>query len=171
MKLRARHADWPLVLKAARAETTAYRESDFSLSKGLTELISSGSAGEDTEGSLTDLLCFLTDLQKALAITDLSNAPAAAGDHLLKLLVMRTDHVELRMYKEVGHQRPHFHLEYKREYSASYALDTFEVLAGYMPARYERAILSMAKSKRNELIATWESLNGRARAHVPAQSA
>jgi hypothetical protein len=47
------------------------------------------------------------------------------------------------MWQEQNHQRPHFHIEYKQEYSASYSVDTMERLAGEMPNRYEGPYLGM----------------------------
>lgn len=52
-----------------------------------------------------------------------------------------------RMYTKLiikpdkNHFRPHFHIHYKDEHKASYAIDTLELLAGTMPKKYEKPIL------------------------------
>ena len=72
------------------------------------------------------------------------------------------------MYKESAHRRPHFHLEYKMEHEASYALDNFERLAGWMPLKYEETILPFARAHQGQLIERWHSLNGTVRIALPA---
>jgi hypothetical protein len=57
-----------------------------------------------------------------------------------------------------NHQRPHFHIEYKREYSASYAIDTLERLAGQMHPKYEEKLLVWAGHNQNLLLEIWDSL-------------
>ena len=64
------------------------------------------------------------------------------------------------MWQEQNHRRPHFHIKYKGEYSASYSVDTLERLAGEMPKRYEGPILEWASANREFLTANWEQLNG-----------
>jgi len=63
------------------------------------------------------------------------------------------------MRAERNHGRPHFHIEYKREYSASYAVDTLERLAGNMPRKYEKPVLQWASQRQQWLVDTWENLN------------
>ena len=89
----------------------------------------------------------------------------------MKLLVLRRECAELRMYKEAAHHRPHFHLEYKSEFEASYSLDNFERLAGYMPRKYEDVILQIARANQTQLLERWRSLNGTARVGLPASAA
>ena len=96
--------------------------------------------------------------EELLAEVDLYSRRSSNG--FTELLVLRKQHTELRMYKESTHGRPHFHIEYKKEFGASYALDTFERLAGQMPRRYEDAILREARDRHDELLKTWAQLNG-----------
>lgn len=96
------------------------------------------------------------ELQSQLAIVDLYDEPAA---DYIKILLLRRLHTKVRMRREQNHQRPHFHIEYKQQYSASYAVDTLERIAGDMPKKYEDSILEWAANHRLSLAATWESLN------------
>ena len=97
------------------------------------------------------------DLQLQLAFVDLLNERRSRA---IKALLYQRGHVKVRMWQEQNHQRPHFHVEYKREYSASYSVDTLERLAGEMPNRYEGPILEWASANQQFLTANWEQLNG-----------
>jgi hypothetical protein len=71
------------------------------------------------------------------------------------------------MRAENNHARPHFHIEYKKEYKASYVIDTLECLAGNMPKRYEKPILEWASTRREKLLEIWEGLNaGKSSEHI-----
>jgi hypothetical protein len=98
----------------------------------------------------------LADLQLRLALVDLYSR-SWAGESI-ELLLLRRGDVKVRMWQEPNHRRPHFHIEYKQEFSASYAVDTLERLAGSMPSRYENPILEWAASRRHGLEATWREL-------------
>jgi hypothetical protein len=76
----------------------------------------------------------------------------------IKARVIRMGHTLIRMRGDNNHQRPHFHIEYKREYSASYAIDTLERLAGQMPPKYEEKLLVWAGHNQNLLLEIWDSL-------------
>jgi len=76
----------------------------------------------------------------------------------IKARVIRLGHAVIRMRGDNNHQRPHFHIEYKREYSASYAIDTLERLAGQMPPTYEKKLLEWALHNQNLLLEIWDSL-------------
>jgi hypothetical protein len=75
--------------------------------------------------------------------------------------VAELQHVRLTMHRETNHARPHFHLRFKTQYSVSYALDTFECLAGAMPKKYTRKLLKWAKENVQQLLAKWNELNER----------
>lgn len=168
-KLGAASADWPLILKAARGETDVYREEGFALVKGIAALLQPTANEEVTAVEPPAVMEFLSQTQKALANVDLLTEPSSADPrNIAKLLIARRGQIELRMYKETGHRRPHFHIEYKKEYSASYALDSFELLAGFMPRRYEEAMIPIARTMRDELFATWHELHGTLRAKLGA---
>jgi hypothetical protein len=167
IKLGAASADWPLILQVARGEANDYREEGFALVKGIAALLRPSAAEHTASSDDPTVMQFLNETQQALANVDLitSGSPAEPpGVH--KLLIARKGEVELRMYKETGHRRPHFHIEYKKEYSASYALDSFELLAGFMPRRYEDAMIPIARGMQPKLLTTWEQLNGNLRAVV-----
>lgn len=51
----------------------------------------------------------------------------------LKTLFIRLNYTALKMYREQKHTRPHFHIEYKKQYSASYVIETLEKLSGSIP--------------------------------------
>jgi hypothetical protein len=102
----------------------------------------------------------LAVLQDRLAMTDLLTETQPRKDPAaFYQLVMRKGRVELRMYQEPNHRRPHFHLKFKEEHSASYAIDDFSRLAGDMPLKYERDILNWAKENQRDLLQQWQSLN------------
>ena len=65
---------------------------------------------------------------------------------------------KLKIHPEKNHKLPHFHIEYKQEHSASYAIENFSRLAGDMPKKYEKPIMKWAKKKHNSLKATWDKL-------------
>ena len=56
-------------------------------------------------------------------------------------------------YRE--HGRPHFHATYG-EYDASIAIDTFEVLAGFLPARALSFVREWGRLHRAELAVNWD---------------
>lgn len=98
----------------------------------------------------------VAELQSQLAFVDLYAETSAEN---IKALLYRRLHTKVRMRREQNHQRPHFHIEYKQQYSASYAVDTLELMAGDMPKQYEVPILEWAANHRKFLAAKWESLN------------
>ena len=98
----------------------------------------------------------VAELQQQLAFVDLYTERSAEE---IKALLLRLGNTKVRMWPEHNHQRPHFHIEYKQQYSASYAVDTLERMAGDMPKKYEAPILEWAAKYRLSLTATWERLN------------
>ena len=97
----------------------------------------------------------VVSLQQHLAWVDLF---ADDGKDYLKALLLKRQYTKVKMRAEPNHGRAHFHIEYKKEFSASYAVDTLQKLAGYMPRKYEEPILKWAAVHRGSLVATWESL-------------
>jgi hypothetical protein len=98
----------------------------------------------------------VAELQLQLAYVDLHDENNA---DYIKVLLLRRSHTKMSMHREQNHSRPHFHIEYKRQYSASYAVDTLERLAGDMPRKYEEPLLEWAAKYRLSLAATWERLS------------
>jgi Domain of unknown function (DUF4160) len=96
-------------------------------------------------------------LQQALAFVDLT-AGSAASEYQ-RLLLARLNHIKVQMYREQGpHKRPHFHIEFKREYRATYAIDTLERIIGYMPKRYEAPAIEWARSCKAQLANCWDRI-------------
>ena len=60
----------------------------------------------------------LKGLQKRFAEVDLLHR--AENSSGLEFLVLQLAETKVRIYKEQNHARPHFHIEYKKIYSASY---------------------------------------------------
>src|SRR5207302_452414 len=81
------------------------------------------------------------ELQTSFALIDrmkrarrsLALSRPSRGNWKAALMAIRRDHIKLRMRPELNHQLPHFHLEYKQLYTASYQIQPFRKLAGDMP--------------------------------------
>lgn len=95
------------------------------------------------------------ELQLELSLVD---PQPNASSSFQKAILFRLEHTTVRMRKEVNHSRPHFHIQYKNQYSASYAVDNFERLAGNIPSKYEKPILKWAARNRKSLKVTWDKL-------------
>lgn len=80
------------------------------------------------------------------------------GSSFQKAILFRLEHTTVRMRKEGNHSRPHFHVQYKNQYSASYTVDNFERRAGNIPLKYEKPILKWAKRNQKSLKVTWDKL-------------
>ena len=87
-------------------------------------------------------------------LEDLYGNPAFA----IKADLHRLEWTVLIMRPERNHARPHFHIKYKRQYAASYDIDTFAKLAGDLPARYEKPMLNWARGRRDALLRTWNAM-------------
>ncbi len=171
VKQRARLADWDVVLRTAQGDVAQVRRGpSFQLAAGLAELIRQTAEPRDVTEIPSDhpVASAFADLQLRLSAVDLAQRKSVSGQHKMELLVKRKGRVELRMYKESAHHRPHFHIEYKREFEASYAIDDFTRLAGFMPRKYESEILLFARDNQTNLIEQWRSLNGTVRIGLPA---
>jgi hypothetical protein len=91
-------------------------------------------------------------------------AMASRLERLLKLgrkpkLIRAKDRVSLRIYREQNHRLPHFHIEFKRQFAASYMIGTGERLAGSLPAKYEKEMLAWARDNSALLLREWNALN------------
>lgn len=105
------------------------------------------------------LLIELKKLQKAFARIDNAQKRLAAKkkNRALKL-VQRLNHIKLHIYKETNHQLPHFHIIFKKQYSASYEITTCEQITGHMPKKYENKMLQWAENNKNELMKVWNAI-------------
>jgi hypothetical protein len=157
------------VLRAAQGNLDVLRGPSFNLASGFAELIKiTADPRDETEILPNDIFATVaSDFQQELAKVDFALRKSVPTENRMELMILRKECLELRMYKETAHQRPHFHIEYKNEYKASYALDNFERLAGDMPRRYEDAIMPIARHMQNQLNDRWQSLNGTSRIRLP----
>jgi hypothetical protein len=59
--------------------------------------------------------------------------------------------------REASHPRAHFHAEYG-EFTVSIAIDTFQVLSGFLPRRALELTLMWAVLHQAELLAAWNAM-------------
>jgi hypothetical protein len=111
---------------------------------------------QELDGGIEHPLCQrdIDKLQLLLSFVE----PYNNDDLFTKALVFRLQDITVRMWQENKHQRPHFHIKYRNQYNASYAIDTLERLAGKIPAKYEKPILEWAEQNREALRLTWNKL-------------
>jgi hypothetical protein len=83
----------------------------------------------------------------------------------MELVAIRRDHIKLRMRPEHNHELPHFHLEYKQLYTASYQIQPFRKLAGDMPKKYEKKVSDWIENNQANLLATWAALKAGKNVH------
>lgn len=101
----------------------------------------------------------IEELHERLSRIDLLDSLSRQGnEENIKLTVHKINYAKLKIQPEKNHWRPHFHIEYKQEHSASYAIDSLEKLAGNMPKKYEKPIIDWADEQRENLKATWDKL-------------
>lgn len=100
-------------------------------------------------------------LQNNFGLIDLMSTlrETRVSDGTVHALVMKLGFVKLRINPETRHSRPHFHIEYKHEFSASYSIKEIELLAGHVPKKYEKPMLDWARENQGKLLATWDSLS------------
>jgi len=69
--------------------------------------------------------------------------------------------IVIRMFVEAGgsHHLPHFHAYYQ-EHVGIYGLDPIERMAGSLPSRQEGLVLAWAELHQDELITSWNTLQG-----------
>jgi hypothetical protein len=112
-----------------------------------------------TSGSKDNLvLSDVLDLQIRLAAVDFHTSGHHDGAEALKVLLHRRGPISVRMRSEPNHNRAHFHVKYRRQYTASYAVDTLDRLAGYMPRENERSIMEWASQYQGSMAVTWQHL-------------
>lgn len=102
----------------------------------------------------------LESLRHEFAVVDmLTKKPKHLHSDLLELLLIKHERMKLKMYQEIGHARPHFHVDYgPKSHSASYAIDTGERLEGHLPAKYDRAVADWVRGNRAPLLSAWNDL-------------
>lgn len=102
----------------------------------------------------------LNDLQQEFAAVDmLTRKPTNARSDLLEVLLLKHERIKLKMYQELGHARPHFHVDYGRQsHTASYAIDTGERIEGDLPKKYDKAVSDWALRSQGPLLSAWNDL-------------
>jgi hypothetical protein len=106
------------------------------------------------------ILTAIRSLRVRLAKVDERSTRARLASRGIKAkLIQSRDRITLRIYKEKNHRLPHFHIEFKKQYSASYAIATGECLAGDLPKKYEKTMLSWAVENSGLLQREWDKLN------------
>jgi len=98
----------------------------------------------------------IDELQLLLSLAD--PAPEVHQALVTKKRFYSLQQTHLSIDNSKNHSRPHFHLRYKNEYSASYAIDNLECLAGFMPRRYEEKILDWASKRQKSMRLTWDKI-------------
>ena len=98
----------------------------------------------------------VAELRDLLAFVDSVNEN---GGQTTKATLAKRGRTKLVMRPEHNHPLAHFHIEYKREHSASYAVGTLELLAGSMPRKYEAPLLAWASNNRDRLQLIWDRMN------------
>jgi len=98
----------------------------------------------------------IDELQLLLAIVD--DEENRDRVFVTKAVVHKLEYTKLIMSPDQNHARPHFHIHYKSQHKASYAVDTLELLAGNMPKRYEKPMLYWASRQQDFLLLVWNEL-------------
>lgn len=73
-------------------------------------------------------------------------------------MLLQHEHVKVVMRPDRNHSLPHFHLKFKKQYSASYQIDPFKRLAGDLPVRYEQRVTDWIAKHQNDLLTTWKAM-------------
>ena len=110
------------------------------------------------EGKIQDVLWQrdIDELQLLFAVADWESNKDRV--FVTKAVVYKLQYIKLIILPDKNHERPHFHIHYKTEHAASYAIDTLELLAGDMPKKYEKPVLQWASRKQKSLQLTWNDL-------------
>ena len=98
----------------------------------------------------------IDELQLLLAVADWESNRDRV--FVTKAVVYNLMYIKVIIKPDKNHFRPHFHIHYKSEHRASYAIDTLELLAGEMPGKYEKPVLNWASRKQKSLRLTWDNL-------------
>jgi hypothetical protein len=99
------------------------------------------------------------ELQSEFSVIDLLTT--ARGRSLgPELLVMRSQQLKIKMYKEDGHKRPHVHIDYggRNNHNASYAIDTGKRLAGNLHRKYDEVVRTWIAKHKGLLLELWDRL-------------
>ncbi|MFD2574468.1 DUF4160 domain-containing protein [Spirosoma soli] len=107
------------------------------------------------EGEVLELL---ENLRNKLAQMELLTRPSRGGDYI-ELLLLKKENLKFRIDADFNHSRPHFHVDYGREFHAlSVCINTGEVLAGYIPNKYLKTVTFWVEENKETLLKIWDSL-------------
>jgi len=97
-------------------------------------------------------------LQTTLAWTE-NSGRKNAGNFGMELIILKKQPITLRINPDNNHSRPHFHLDYGREFhSASICITTSEILAGNIPSKYRATIFNWLSKNKEQLLEIWNNL-------------
>jgi hypothetical protein len=110
---------------------------------------------------LNQVVKLRSSLAKLNAAIGASTVPTPHGKPTnSELLIARNGPLQVRINAETStHRRPHFHILHKAGYSASYAIRDCELLAGSMPAKYEKLVCQWAQEHHSDLLQAWNDVN------------
>lgn len=106
-----------------------------------------------------DLETEAAELQRELATVDLLTRPSRASrSGFQEFLVLKLGDLKIKMYQEIGHAKPHVHVDYgKRNHVASYSIDPTDRLAGNLDRKYDRAIIEWISTRKAALLDLWRA--------------
>lgn len=85
-------------------------------------------------------------------LTLLQSAKAAA-------LVGRLQNMKIKIYQEIGHRRPHIHIDYGRDkHVASFSIETGERIKGTLDPKYDSDIKGWLSKHKDKLLAVWREM-------------
>jgi hypothetical protein len=97
----------------------------------------------------------LARLQDDFAMADLFGG--TSNPFVMKAIVKIHQAIRIRMDGNKNHPRAHLHIDYGREFrTASYAIDTGELLAAKLDRKYDRAVDDWIAICRPLLLQAWE---------------
>ena len=106
-----------------------------------------------------DLRELAHSLQHDLAQVDLATSSPRSSGRFIERLILRRDPLKLKIYQEPGHSLPHLHVDYGRiPHAASYGIDPATRLAGNLPDKYDRSVISWVNENRPALLVLWDEL-------------
>ncbi|MEA1927067.1 MAG: DUF4160 domain-containing protein [Candidatus Auribacterota bacterium] len=101
----------------------------------------------------------IDELRKSLASVDLYTRKHNKHN-FNEFLVLKFQNIKIKMYQEIGHKRPHIHIDYgNTNHVASYAVDNSSRISGNLDKKYDKKIKNWINNNRRMLIHLWEQAN------------
>ena len=108
---------------------------------------------------MKDLSELASSLQIDLAQVDLLTRPSRSSGRFMEYLILKRDELKLKIYQESGHKLPHIHIDYgKISHAASYGIDPAIRLAGSIPNKYDRSVISWINDNKPNLLELWSAI-------------